>query len=566
MTKKRYPWEDQPYVDSKAAHERAIKAAQRPYTDTKSPAVTAYAQRALEHETETLRGTPKGGGPQGGRNGQLFLSAANLFEFVAAGVLTEDEVTRELENACRSNGSIQDDGMGQFEKTMQSGRRKGLDSPRDLSKVGQNGYAFHDTDPIVESVKLSTVFDLEQGFWESRTSLTNIYVGALARMCPPWAVLGYCAARALALVRPRVMLPPLVGGPGSLNWFCAITARSGGGKSSAHSVARELVQDYVLQRNLGSGEGLVDAFVKPANKETGEPRGLHESIMFVADEIDNMAALGNRSGSTLNGNLRIGFTADKLGFSYRQASDQHLEAHSYRMTLVVNVQPARAGALLDDVHGGMLQRFMWLPGTDPRIDSQTPDMPEALDLPSHNEWAYPRRVVIPYEATELIRDERMRNARGEMDSLDGHSLFIREKFAFALAVLDGRHEMTYDDWRLAGIASRVSDRTREWVVAELENAARDDAAKKGELLGVSQHAAEDSKANAHRERMNRISRTLMKAFEKSGDNSLTKTQLNRAVAGRDKAFIPTILERLAEQGRITRSDKGNAERWVKVVG
>ena len=60
-------------------------------------------------------------------------------------------------------------------------------------------------------------------------------------MASPWAVLAYTAARALAQVRPGIMLPPLIGGPGSLNWFAAIAAASGGGKGAAIAAARHLV-------------------------------------------------------------------------------------------------------------------------------------------------------------------------------------------------------------------------------------------------------------------------------------------------------------------------------------
>ena len=106
--------------------------------------------------------------------------------------------------------------------------------------------------------------EIDQGFWDSRASLKTIYEASMARMCSPWAVLGHCAARALALVRPNAQLPPLIGGPGSLNWFCAVASASGGGKGSASAVAKALVEEPVLTRNLGSGEGIVDSYVRPA--------------------------------------------------------------------------------------------------------------------------------------------------------------------------------------------------------------------------------------------------------------------------------------------------------------
>ena len=73
----------------------------------------------------------------------------------------------------------------------------------------------------------------------------HIHNAALARMCSPWALLANCTARALALVRPHATLPPLIGGPGSLNWFAAIAAPSGGGKGAAGQLSPLLVPSRV---------------------------------------------------------------------------------------------------------------------------------------------------------------------------------------------------------------------------------------------------------------------------------------------------------------------------------
>lgn len=552
--KDRFPWDNEPYIDPVKATERAIRAAQPRRVDPKNAAVKAWADTAFNDEIKKLRSTSEG------RNDQLFKSSANLFEIVAAGALSEYDVIAALRDACDFNGLARDDGEHTVTATIKSGRRHGYDSPRDLSQVGKNKglNGFHIEDAPVQTVSYESIFDLERGFWTERDSLKAIYIGALARMCAPWAVLGYCAARALTMVRPHCTLPALIGGPGSLNWFCAITAKSGGGKSSSAAVARELVDFPVIPRNLGSGEGIVDAYVKPANKETGEPKGLHESIMFTADEIDTVKALKDRQGSTLMGTIRQAFTSEKLGTSNRTASSLHLDAHSYRMTLALNVQPARAGTLMDDQHGGTLQRIMWFPGTDARIDAQVPDMPGALLLPSPSKWLYPRDLRIPYEAIELIRDERARAMRGEQNALDGHALFIREKFAYALAVLDGRDEMTLDDWRLAGTASRVSDRTREWVMYELEQAEEDEAAKRGALAGVSQHAADERKTDMVARRKSRIAKWVLSKLE---SGPLTNRQLTQAISSRDRPWLQTVLESLEQDG-LTVHDV--AKGWSKV--
>ena len=337
----------------------------------------------------------------------------------------------------------------------------------------------------IAAAEIATGLDItgiEDGFWDSRDSLKLIYTTALAHMCSPWAVLGCCAARALTQVRPNATLPPLIGGRGSLNWFAAIAARSGGGKGSANAVARQLVPGDVTVRNVGSGEGIINCYIERQCKKIV---GQRESVLFNVDEVDTLAALGNRSGSTMIGILRCAFSGEALGFSYVTRGGEHIPAHSYRLTLVVGVQPARAGGLMSDAAGGTPQRFQWFPGTDSRVTDQVSwvETRRQLVLPDHSAWRYPREIQIPGTAASFIRREHARNQRGETDALDGHAVFVREKFAFALAVLDGRHAMSEEDWELSAIAALVSDATRAWVSAELESAAASEAAELGRRRG-----------------------------------------------------------------------------------
>lgn len=556
----RLPWEETPYINAEQATGKAIAAAQRAPVDPKSKVVVSWARSALEKETAKLAATPEGSGEQGGRNNQLFLSAANLFEIVAAGALDEIEVTDRLRDACIVNRLLADDTETQFNNTLASGRRKGLDNPRDLSGVGRgstngyiNGASIGDEDKP-DKISFDTIFTLEQGFWTLRESLQTIYLASLNLMCSPWGVLCCCVARALAMVRPNATLPPIVGGPGSLNWFGAVASKSGGGKSSVGQVAEYLVKGEVRERNLGSGEGLIDAYVKPADKITGDPAGLYESVMFVADEADNLAALANRAGSTLGSTLRSAFTGRALGFSYRQSSNLHLKPHSYRMTLVCNVQPARAGALMDDVYGGTLQRFMWFPGNDSRITAEIPNLPAPLTIPPPGTWQYPREIPVPYEATALIRDERVRFARGDADDLNGHAMFIREKFAFALALLDGRDQMTLQDWQLAGIASRISDTTRAWVAQELLEALQTDASQQGRLKGVQQFAAREEEAEQGTKIMARVTGWAIDKVRAAGKTGITNRELTIACRSTDRRWLKATLEAMKNDGSLRFDD------------
>lgn len=557
----RLPWHEEPRVDQAQATERAINAATHRSVDANSPAIKAWAATAIDKEIRILSGTSEG------RNNQLFKSAANLFEIVAAGALSETEVTDALVDACHSNGLSRDKGgMSQVMKTLESGRRHGYDSPRDLSLVGLNtngSGALAATEVVQQSVTLTDVFALERGFWTSRESLKTIYLAALSRMCSPWSVLGYCAARALALVRPSCQLPPIIGGPGSLNWFCAITAQSGGGKGSSMAVARELIREQVYVRNLGSGEGMVDAFYEKDPND--DAPGRRETVMFVADEIDSMTALGSRSGSTLMGTLRSAFSGESLGFTYR-SNKNHLEPHSYRMTLVINVQPARAGSLMEDRHGGTLQRFMWFPGTDPRITTEIPPMPAPLTMPHAGSWRCARELKVPYETIELIRDERARSASGLSDDpLAGHALYMREKFAYALAVLDGRDVMTLEDWRLSGIAARVSDHTRQWVESELHNIQVEEDTERGRRQGTFMGAADEERVSFAETRKRRIAKVVLQKITTADEKGYARGDLNKAIAYRDRPYLQSALDWLAERGDIQKVEGSKSERWERMV-
>ncbi|UXA16976.1 YfjI family protein [Mycobacterium sp. SMC-4] len=505
--------------------------------------------------------------PKGDRNTQLFRSAANLYELVAAGALDETDVYSALRDACRANLLEQEDGEKSVTDTIASARRRGFDNPRDLSNVGTRAraggiYADHDDEP--EPLRFNDFQRLERGFWTERESLQTIYLAALSRMCSPWPVLAHCVAIALAMLRPHIVLPPLIGGRGSLNWFGVVAAPSGATKSASESVAHELVRSTVRRRNLGSGEGFLDAYTRPANKETGEPAGLHESVLFVADEGDSLQVLGSRKNATLSSTLRSAFTGAQIGFSYR-TNDLHLPAHSYRTVLVINIQPAKAGVLLDDRTGGLLQRFMWFPGVDQRVSRQAPPWPGPLVLPSPAAWQYPKELAVPFEAVEMIRDaaERQHRDCDEHDNLDAHALFVREKFAFALAVLDGRDEMTPDDWRLAGVAARVSTFTRDYVTQEVDRATVTEARKRGRTRGVEFDAANDEQSRQGFQRRRRLENWVVGKLREAGSDGVTEGTLRRRAAGRDQPHIAKVLLGLAESGEVRRLDPQPGERTVR---
>jgi hypothetical protein len=280
--------------------------------------------------------------------------------------------------------------------------------------------------------------------------------------------------------------------------------------------------------------------------------------MFHVNEVDTLAAMNNRSGSTTMTIIREAFSGETIGFSYiTRGRDVHVEAHTYRMTLVVSVQPARAGALMADAGGGTPQRFLWFPAIDPRGDrSYFGRTVYPLDLPSPGEWMYPSTLTVPKIVEDTIIDEALKRSRGDTDALDGHALFCREKTAFSLAVLDGRTQMNEEDWRLSGIAAEVSRRTREWVVGELRRSSDEDAAERGRLMGVTYAESDAEKALRNAERSGRVARWVSK---KLAAGPISHRDLARAVASRDRAWLRGALLALEADGKI---GKDESDRWV----
>ncbi len=403
--------------------------------------------------------------------------------------------------------------------------------------------------------------ELENGFWQQRESLQHIYTAALSRMASPWATFGYSAARVLTRTPPTFTLPSIVGGPGSLNWFAVLAAFSGGGKGAATAVARVLIPGPIYTVNPGSGEGAVQAYAMRDDK--GKLIGPREAVMFDATEIDSVTAVASRSGATLMAVLRQGFSGESLGFAYSDRPKAFtVDAGTYRMTLVIAVQPARAQSLFDGAGGGTPQRFMWFPAEDSRITADTPEwFPGPLTLPNARDWGYPREITIPPEATKLIKAERAKGGRGEQHALDGHALFCREKCAYALALLDGRLEMNSDDWELSGIVAAVSAHTRQQVAEQLAQGLRHQAEEDGALRGVSFEAADAEKIIAKSQRIGRVADRVLEKLGEAGGR-MKNRDLTNAIAYRDRSVLSLVLQRLVAEKRI-KFLKETAE-WVKL--
>lgn len=289
--------------------------------------------------------------------------------------------------------------------------------------------------------------------------LQTIHAWARARMASPWAVFFGVLLRVSASVPPAVQLPPTIGGNASLNLLCAFVGKSGTGKGTSMKVAASAWPRSILTLPIGSGQGIAEAFTKRNDKDNIQP------IIFDIPEIDTLTGLSNSPDSILRPTLKSLAMGEQLGqANASKDTSRDVKAHSYRACVSVGVQPGHAAVIFSDTSGGLPQRFLWVPVTDPNIpDGDFPD-PEPLttDMPI---WTPGNDgvVQIVYSVPEIkksIRANHLARQRGDGDALDGHALLTRCKVAALLAIMDGRVEVTQWDWDQSEHVMAVSDRTR----------------------------------------------------------------------------------------------------------
>ncbi|WP_435589180.1 hypothetical protein [Micromonospora chalcea] len=401
--------------------------------------------------------------------------------------------------------------------------------------------------------------------WDHRPSLAHIRDAARAGRAGPYAVLGAVLARVIAATPPTVVLPKGVGGYGSLNLYVALVGRSGQGKGTAQRIAAEIIpDDGYTEAGIGSGEGIAHLYVRRtrANSAGGGDVEQHTtSALIDVPEIDTMTALGSRQGATLLPELRKAWVGEALGFAYADPSKRlPLRGHTYRLALIAGVQPGRGGTLLGDADGGTPQRFLWLPVIDPDAPDTQPSEPAPW------EWKPPRwpgcgqRTILPLcdTAKAEVDADRLVRLRGHTstDDLDAHALLARLKVAAALAILDGRAAVIDDDWSIAAAVMAISARTRAGIAAELRRAASQRNKERGAMEAERAVVVAERTGEAD---TRRVCQTITRKLADAGKDGLSRSELRRTIAQRDRDHLDEALDRLTAVGEIRADAAGGGQ-------
>lgn len=412
---------------------------------------------------------------------------------------------------------------------------------------------------------------LDDEFWESRPYLAHIRQAARSRMVAPAAVLGCILARVAAFTPPSSRLPAIIGAQSTLSTYVALRARSGGGKSSATGCAADLLPDVpagcVGPLSLGSGEGLIDAYfdlveeTDGGGKKSKVKRQTKRGALFVLDEGQALAEMGNRKGSTILPILRTAWSGSDAGQANASTETRrNLRAGQYVLGLVSLWQDAAAARLIDDADGGTPQRFVFLETTDPTIDVDCPEWPGSL------EWRPEPAIVMggaiqphplhvdPVVVAE-IRHTHAAIQRGDIEvaPLDAHRRLVKLKLAGLLGILDGRHEVSIVDWALAERIMTHSDGVRAWIVAEANRRRRD--ADQG---SIQRHVAREAavEESVVRRALDQSAKAVHRAASRAASGTISKRDAHAAMTSRARQHV-SVDEALVEAERL---------RWVARTG
>lgn len=400
-------------------------------------------------------------------------------------------------------------------------------------------------------------------FFGARESLTRLWKFAESRTVSPWAMLGVVLARVVAATSPELVLPPLIGGYGSLNMFVGLVGLPGQGKGAAMSAGLDAVHlqhypgNFDVRTDMaspGSGEGLVKLFVPP-KPEKDKPAPAPRTRALVSEsEITSMDALGSRSGSTLVPTLLKMWSGEHAGFTNADAErTTSIGAHTYRLSMISQVQPGNAPALLKYMDSGLPQRFLWLPV---RV-ANTPRWGDAEVAPLVVQVeGYKERTVmeIPESVATYVREDyRQRCAlsfAAEVDPMEGHYNMLRLKVAAALALLENRDTMTLDDWELSRLVMKVHNETLQMVQDTLANKQAKAAAVKAERRELDADEVEVRRAR-------RAKAHLLKHLGQLGGPSPLPNVRN-AARGDIRDTVDMLMARWETAGlvRVDRTDKG----------
>ena len=427
---------------------------------------------------------------------------------------------------------------------------------------------------------------LPEEFWAARPVLSQIRRAAHARTVSADVAFYSVLTRQAALWPEAVRLDTGVKAPASANLFVAITGPSGAGKSSGVAVARRMLprppwlgeDDFADDAPLGSGEGVAEVFMgvkvvpvrddagavmvdKAGNAKTEKVRAkVRSNALLHADEGEVLNRMLQRSGATVGETLRRAWSGGTIGQSNGRAETTRIiKEGTYSLGMIIGFQRETAEPMLADAAAGTPQRFLWCWAIDPSIPDVAPPDPGPLAGVWHPAGTTPWLIGGPQADVDLrpvtyapeIRDElrtlHLGLSRGTLTlgELDAHMPVTLAKVSALLAGLDGRRDVTLEDWRLAGTVWLTSCRVRDHLVAHaMSIRGKANAAKRAAYAGdeaAAEAARHEVRDVAEQRRIARVADRITVLVTDAGADGIPVFRLRNKIAQRDRDIYADAL-------------------------
>lgn len=579
-------WKDLPPLPDVVVQrmtQRAEKpASAAPTGATAAPGGTPWTPEQASREIDRWL-TRVAGEQPGSRNGTLNAAAVRLGHFVphylperqAADLLTDKALAVGLEHR-------------EIAATIRSGLTRGMAEPYEIREP-----------PEVESGGAVVVApcNLPDDFWEARDSLRLIRATAHARNRSADAALAGVLAHYAATAPPMHGPDTGIGGDEgiSLNFYVAVVARSGAGKSSGLSVAKRLIPQYMEDMGrdarmrvapLGSGEGLAEAYMgtveeekKPA-EEGKKPttvkvrKKVRDHALVTKDEGAELVAMMDRQGATVGAALRSAWCGAEFGAQNGRAETTRIiDGGTYSLGFTIGFQEEAAAPLFSEAHQalGMTQRFIWLSAEDPsitgvvnpdfqpqRLKDADPWQRAATPGPFAAVFAKAPRMTMEESIKARLRAEDTARQRGDLgvEPLDSQKPAALIKLASLLALIECRTDVTEDDWTLAEMVWRTSRAVQGRILA-CEQRRRERAEIESVKRTARKNVAVSERMEQHKSaRVERVAAVIARAVH--GKGRLTPGTAKNALSskGDDRAVYTEAVEHAVEQEWIKLEGKG----------
>ncbi|MFG2349449.1 bifunctional DNA primase/polymerase [Streptomyces phaeochromogenes] len=442
---------------------------------------------------------------------------------------------------------------------------------------------------------------LPEGFWSSRKTLEHIRRAAHARAVSADAVLYGVLARLASMLPGDLRVDTGMMSPASLNLNVGIVSASGAGKTASQGLAAELVpvpdqlagpDAYMDNVPIGSGEGLAEAYMGDKRVVTGTNKDgsdrmektrtqvRHNALFYVDEGKTLITLMTKREGATLGAVFRTMWTGKTAG-QQNGTKERTRRVDNYALGVVVGFQPSTALPVFEGTDEGTPQRFIWTVADDPTIPEDAPGEPGPLwDGPGwlteillqatgRDPWARTENLIgdqaqgcvrLADTIKRRLRAEHLARQKGEEKppALDSHRPLMLVKLSALLALLDGRTDVTEDDWSTAAVLWGASCAVRDGLL----NAARRDRertrAERREDKVQEAVAVHQAKAEADSD-TERVARRLWGVINRK--DSMARSDLRRDL-GRDKKHFTAALSLALARGWL---DEEESARGTKIV-